>query len=97
MIETGMHTFVPDVKVVGRMEPVVNTRAIIDEPMIWGADLNFARRHGGPLTRMVIEVLEGEVPAIQEIERQGRYACIDTESQFLLIGQFPSIPGWTAT
>lgn len=96
MIEAGMHTFVPDVKVLGRMEPVANTRAIIDEPMIWSADLNFARRHGGPLTRRALEVLEGELPAIQEIERRGRYACIDTESQFLLIGQFPSIPGWHA-
>ncbi|MGH8531257.1 MAG: hypothetical protein ACREV1_00660 [Gammaproteobacteria bacterium] len=94
MIETSTYTFVPDLKVVGRTEPVVSTRAIIDEPMIWGADLNFTRRHGGPLTRMALQLLEGELPMIQQIERRGRYACIDTESQFLLIGQFPSIPGW---
>lgn len=96
MIQMTTHTFVPNVKVVGRIEPVVvSTEDIVAEPMLWGASLEFSRLHGGPLTQKVLRALEPEMPAINAIvEANGRYANIDTERQDLMEGQYPSIPGW---
>lgn len=95
MIQMTTHTFVPNVKVVGRIEPLASIETIFAEPMLWSASLEFARAHGGPLTQKVLDVLEPEMPEIDAIVRaNGRYACIDTESQDLMEGQFPSIPGW---
>jgi hypothetical protein len=95
MIQMTTHTFVPDVRVVGRIEPVVAMETIIAEPMLWGASWEFSREHGGPLTQRVLDALEPELPEMQAIARpHGRYLNIDTESQDLIEGQYPSIPGW---
>lgn len=95
MIETRAHTFVPDVRVVGKVDAVVPMEAIIAEPMLWSAGWDFSRQHGGPLTQAVMDALEPERAAMNAvIEAQGSYICIDTESQDLLEGQYPSIPGW---
>ena len=39
-------------------------------------------------------MLERERPLMREIEAHGRHVCIDTTSKHLLVGQYPSIPGW---
>src|SRR5438874_10468983 len=63
--------------------------------MLWSASIDFARQRGGPLTRGVLDAL---APAMAEIDAlvagHGRFVNIDTESQDLMEGQFPSIPGW---
>jgi hypothetical protein len=84
------HTFVPNVRVVARLDPVVPMETIIAEPMLWSASIAFAREKGGPLTQAVLDALG---PAMPEIE-DGRFVNIDTESQDLMEGQYPSIPGW---
>ncbi len=94
MIEMFEHKFVPDIEIVGELPAVVPMQDIIDEPMVWGADWAFTRQHGGPLTQAVLDQLETQRPLLDEIQARGRYVCIDTESQFLLLGQYPSIPGW---
>lgn len=94
MIETRTHTFVPDIRVVGRVEPVVPKETISAEPMLWSASWDFARQHGGPLTHGVMDALAPMRAEMEALEAQGRYVCIDTESQDLLEGQYPSIPGW---
>ncbi len=94
MIETRTHTFVPDVRVVGRVDPVVPKEIIIGEPMLWSASWDFARQRGGPLTQRVMDALQPCRPEITEREARGRFLCIDTESQDLMEGQYPSIPGW---
>jgi hypothetical protein len=87
MIQTTRHTFVPSVRVVGRIDPVAPWEVIFAEPMLCGASWEFARAQGGPLTQRVLDVLEDEVPG-------GRGARIDTQSQDLMEGQYPAIPGW---
>ncbi len=94
MIETFEHIFVPSVEVVGELPAVVPTQDIIDEAMVWSADWAFTREYGGPLTQAVLDALESQRDLLTEIEDRGRYICIDTEGQFLLLGQYPSIPGW---
>jgi hypothetical protein len=94
MIETRMHTFVPSLVRVGAVEAVVPMEAIIAEPMLWSATWAFAREHGGPLTQGVLDVLEAERDRIDAVCAGGRHAVIDTESQDLMAGQYPSIPGW---
>ena len=94
MKELRTHQFVPNVHTVGRVAPVASASELANEPMVWGADLEFARANGGPLTHSVLDAMESEMPLIRSIEALGRYAVVDTESQFLLPDQYPSIPGW---
>lgn len=87
MVQMTRHTFVPSVRVVGKIDPVAPWEVIFAEPMLCGASWGFARERGGPLTQRVLDVLEAEVPG-------GRGARIDTQSQDLMEGQYPAIPGW---
>ena len=87
------HTFVAEAEIVGELPDVVPTQMIIDEPSISSGDWDFARDQGGPLTQAVLNKLEG-LQSLAPENRQTRNICIDTESQFMLLGQFPAIPGW---
>ena len=94
MIEIREHHFVPMFQVVAKLPTIIPTQAIADEPLLWGAGWDFAKENGGPLTQMVMDSLAGEMETIRALEGKGRYPVIDTEGQHLLVGQFPSIPGW---
>lgn len=93
-MDTIEHTFVADIEIVGELTACVATRSIKDEPCLSNSDWAFARVQGGSLTQAVLDQLEPQRPLLAAIQQQGLHLCIDTESQFMLPGQYPAIPGW---
>lgn len=55
-----------------------------DEPMFFGADLDFAWKHGGDITRCFLETLGGV----------SRATIFDSRVHMLMRGWYPAIPGW---
>lgn len=80
---------------VGRIE---KTNAVIeDEPMLFGASWDFARKNGGPLTTRVMNLLKGEanfLPLLTDQALKGYHPVIDTKTVLLQPGQYPCIGGW---
>lgn len=63
-------------------------RAIIDEPMLFGADLNYTRNNCGPLTKLFLKQIEALwVPTDMNV-------VVDTRSTMIMKGHYNSIPGW---
>lgn len=55
------HTFKPLIEVVAKLpDTKVSVEEIHSEPMLFSADWNFAREHGGPLTNYVMDFLKNE-------------------------------------
>lgn len=55
------------------------------EPMLFSADWEFAEKHGGPITRQFLEVLDA---------KGWRGAIFDSRTHMLMSGWYPCIPGW---
>lgn len=69
---------------------VVTTEQISDEPMLYSANLEFAMKHGGSLTKSTLEAL---FPHLHAWEHPG-HIVIDTRVHMLMRGMIPAIPGW---
>lgn len=79
--------FTPDVRHVYSMDGSASVEEIAAEPMLFSADLVFALKNGGPLTKKALYALcECGVPQSNLI--------IDTKSVMLMPGMYPAIPGW---
>lgn len=63
-----------------------SVEAVRDEPMLFGATLDFAKREGGHLTRVLCAWLEDLDPHSNVI--------VDTRTHMLMKGWYPAIPGW---
>lgn len=63
----------------------VSPEAIEDEPMLFQSSIDYAARHGGPITAMCLG-------AIQIAD--SRPLRIDTKVHMLMPGMFPCIGGW---
>lgn len=93
-------TFQPRILTVASSAQRFSTDAIKDEPMLFGADLAFAREHGGELTRHVLDTLgkSAEFVGWRENFEKGKLArtsiVIDSRVNMLMPGMYPSIPGW---
>lgn len=59
-----------------------STNEVKNEPMLFNCDPDFARQHGGPLTREFLDALTAEPDVI------------DTRVHMLMPGWFPAIPGF---
>jgi hypothetical protein len=83
--------FTPSLRVVGSVVATTSDVSIANETMLFSADPKFARKNGGPLTRMALDalhdVLHGEI-------LEGYHWVIDTRSTMLMPGMWPAIPGW---
>jgi hypothetical protein len=64
----------------------VSERDVKNEPMLFSADLNFAEKNGGPLTREFIKHLPTNNGYVDYI--------IDSRVHMLMQGWYPCIPGW---
>lgn len=64
-----------------------------NETMLFAADLEFARTHGGPMTCTALEHLESQLD-IEALETEGLRIVIDTRVHMLMAGMIPAIGGW---
>ena len=82
LIKDGLTTFTPKTKLIGKM-PAYNSEAIENEPMLYSADLKFALKHGGKITRAFVNGLNVNKDWI-----------IDTRVHMLMKDWYPCIGGW---
>lgn len=68
--------------------------------MLFGADLAYAREHGGEITNHVLDTLAQSDVFVQWLERfkagelPSASIVIDSRVNMLMPGMYPSIPGW---
>jgi hypothetical protein len=79
----------------GRCDPASEDE-LKNEPMLYGASIQFAQEHGGKITRDITSaifkrLIGGE---ISNHAVKGYHPVIDTKVMLLLPGQYPCIPGW---
>ena len=93
-------TFQPRVLTVASSEQRFSTNAVRSEPMLFGADLAFARENGGDITRHVLDTLATSEEfvkwreAFEAGELPQTSIVIDSRVNMLMPGMYPSIPGW---
>jgi len=68
---------------IGAELPQFDEATVKNEPMLFGASLDFAFQHGGPITRAFLDRLD-----------IGGNAIIDSRVHMLKFGWYPAIPGW---
>ena len=85
------------VKAVGSVDGADSIKNIAKEPMLFSAGFNYAMKHGGGMTRMILR----EIDRIQRqewsiLQPPGRHVIpiIDTRVHMLMPGMWPAIPGW---
>lgn len=74
-------------KIVGMLQRAHSTEEIRHEPMFFGATIEYAFEHGGPIVRDFITSLLAVAPEFKD-------GIIDSRSHMLMPGWFPCIPGW---
>ena len=91
-----MTRFTPNAQMVANSEGYDDR--INEEPMLYGASIDFAREQGGPITNNILDVLEVDGDEFREkcFEHSllGYHPIIDTKSVLLMPGMYPCIPGW---
>lgn len=88
------HTFIPNIRTVGKMpKSVYETDEIKYEPMIYSGDWKFTRQNGGPVTQSVLDQLESINPLISTTIPD-HHIVIDIRVTMTMEGAYPSIPGW---
>ena len=60
------------------------------EPMLFSASVEFATRHGGPITSWVL----GSLAQLPGSTPDDLHAVVDTRTHMLMPGMIPAIPGW---
>ena len=91
------YTFLPEIKTIGKIEDRFGTAKIAKEPMIYSGDWDFTAIHGGPITRLIMGHLLASPEwhtAYSTAKREDLNVVIDTRSNMLMKGMYPSIPGW---
>jgi hypothetical protein len=87
--------FKPSILTLDRIQGIYSTEELKYEPMLFSADLEFAKQNGGPLTKKVCAVLEKNNLFRQAVAQKGPYSVVvDTRVTMTFKNQFPSIPGW---
>ena len=70
-------------------------KVIKEEPMLYGASIEFARKKGGVLTNKVLNKIENRVEElIPSQAKMGYHPVIDTKSVMLMPNWYPCIAGW---
>lgn len=73
---------------VGHVPGIRGVDEIKNEPMLFNADMKFARENGGPLTKEILCGLN-----YKNLGPADKY-IINTRVTMCMSGQYPSIPGW---
>lgn len=77
--------------------PKTGEKSIREEPMLFGASIDFAYKEGGMLTRQVLNHIRNQPGFSDECfihASKGYHPVIDTKSVMLMPGFYPCIPGW---
>lgn len=85
--------FLPSIKTVGTCSKKFSTSEIANEQMIFSGDWRFTKENAGPITSYIMRQLLKCPEWIEAIER-GKNIVIDTRTNMLMEGMYPSIPGW---
>lgn len=73
----------------------ITDREIIDEPMLFQANEQFAWKNGGPLTKICLLAVGNYVEKIRgKMSMIYKSPIIDTKVVMLMPEQYPCIPGW---
>jgi hypothetical protein len=89
--------FLPSIKTVDQMNTNYSTRDISTEQMVYSGDWNFTYENGGKITRQIMDTLFWNSEwqkAVREGAANNRHIVIDTRTNMLMKGMYPSIPGW---
>jgi hypothetical protein len=81
--------FVPTWRVTHELRVLIEEHLIAREPMLFGADMQFASEKGGLLTSMFLGALDA-----LGIDGVGKHITIDSRVHMLKPGWYPCIPGW---
>ena len=87
------YTFQPNIKTVGNVSERFTTEQISTEQMIFSGDWNYTLENAGPITRHVMGVL-ANTKEFRRAITEGKNIVIDTRTNMLMEGMYPSIPGW---
>lgn len=71
------------------IQPTWDVITIEEEPMFYSASIEFARKHGGELTKLILDRISPAIKCPPHL-----YPVIDTRSHMLMKGMYPAIPGW---
>lgn len=91
------HVFKPEIKTVATVHRRFATSDIANEQMVFSSDWEFALENGGEITRWIMEHLRLAPEwseAVKNGELKNRNIVIDTRTNMLMEGMYPSIPGW---
>lgn len=91
------YTFTPTIKTVAQLKGIRSVKRIKNEPMLFGADMDFAIANGGPLTRDLLHELISSMEfarVLRDSAPEEYHIVIDTRSTMTMKGAYPSIPGW---
>lgn len=86
MAASKPYTFYSQIEESNRFADHIDNDEIKEEPMFFNCDIDFAYKHGGPITKSFIDSLPyiwKEMPIV-----------FDSRVHMLMPGWFPSIPGW---
>lgn len=90
-LENPTYTFTPKISWGEPDEARWSQEEIANETMLFGADTDFALRHGGPITQHVLSLIDLDV---LHLAPEPGYVVIDSRVHMLMPGQYPAIPGW---
>jgi hypothetical protein len=96
LTELNQYHFPPSAKIVGKVWGLYKTAQIRQEPALFSVDIPFAFKHGGPITRKILDELI-QIPSVRNAfngDLPGHHIIIDTRIHELQIGEYPAIPGW---
>ena len=90
--------FPPSIKTVGKLDSSYGTAEIAGEQMIYSGGWKYTKENGGPITSYIMRQLT-KCPewgkALLAVEHDDNYdVVIDTRTNMLMEGMYPSIPGW---
>jgi len=87
--------FRPDIMVIKPRVSIRKIETIMEEPMLYSASLEFARKNGGKLTNRVLDDIDSYLTKdISYHANKGYHPVIDTKVTMLKKGWYPSIPGY---
>lgn len=91
-----IHTFKPKIAIrYGAIRHLSTDSEMNEEPMLYMADLEFAKEHGGLLTKKIINHLESYFEKLYSRSPIADWnPIIDTRVNMLMKGMYPAIPQW---
>ena len=85
--------FKPSIETLGKYSYRPTKKEISNETILFQSDLEYSSRHGGDLTRSIIDQLFKNQLFLTHY-KNNQNVIVDTRSTLTMPGTYPSIPGW---